>query len=169
MMYALCLREPEHGLSRPERLATGQLTAAMPVSIEQLAQHCPAMRLFSYGATETASTAITPALWCWTLVALTLRRCLIMDVRAAGLAGESGEGMDKERAMVVPATGTIHKLRRRHFPAATGNQAISAPWIPAGFAHSTAKKDAISRSGYKVFSVGSKLPDRLSRRAGSLP
>ncbi len=160
-MYALCLREP--GMASCDLSAWrlgGFGGAPMPVStIEQLAQHCPGVRLFNaYGATETTSPAtITPpgspvlgavgvALPCADVLVVNDQGCEV-------LTGESGE-VWIGGPMVVPGYWNNPQATAASFCGGYWKSGDIGTMDSAGFLRiHDRKKDMINRGGYKVFSV----------------
>ena len=160
-MYALCLREP--GMASCDLSAWrlgGFGGAPMPVStIEQLAQHCPGIRLFNaYGATETTSpAAITPTgSPVLDAVGVTLPCADILIMDDAGrevLAGESGE-VWIGGPMVVPGYWNNPQATAASFCGGYWKSGDIGAMDSAGFLRiHDRKKDMINRGGYKVFSV----------------
>lgn len=160
-MYALCLREP--GMASCDLSAWrlgGFGGAPMPVStIEQLARHCPSVRLFNaYGATETTSPATitppeSPALDA-VGVALPCADVLIMDDEGREvLPGESGE-VWIGGPMVVPGYWNNPQATAASFVGGYWKSGDIGTVDAAGFLRiHDRKKDMINRGGYKVFSV----------------
>ena len=160
-MYALCLREP--GMASCDLSAWrlgGFGGAPMPVStIQQLAQHCPGVRLFNaYGATETTSPAtITPpgspvldavgvALPCADVLVVNDQGCEV-------LTGESGE-VWIGGPMVVPGYWNNPQATAASFCGGYWKSGDIGTMDSAGFLRiHDRKKDMINRGGYKVFSV----------------
>ena len=160
-MYALCLREP--GMASCDLSAWrlgGFGGAPMPVStIEQLAQHCPGVRLFNaYGATETTSPAtITPPgspVLDAVGVALPCADIRIMDDEGREvLTGESGE-VWIGGPMVVPGYWNNPQATEQSFCGGYWKSGDIGTLDAAGFLRiHDRKKDMINRGGYKVFSV----------------
>ena len=160
-MYALCLRDP--GITSCDLSAWrlgGFGGAPMPVStIEQLATHCPAIRLFNaYGATETTSPAtLTPpgsqeidAVG----VALPCASVIIMDEDGREMPpGESGE-VWIAGPMVVPGYWDNPQATAESFCGGYWKSGDIGTLDAAGFLRlHDRKKDMINRGGYKVFSV----------------
>ena len=160
-MYALCLREP--GMASCDLSAWrlgGFGGAPMPVStIEQLAQHCPSVRLFNaYGATETTSPAtLTPPgspVLDAVGVALPCADIRIMDDEGREvLTGESGE-VWIGGPMVVPGYWNNPQATEQSFCGGYWKSGDVGTLDAAGFLRiHDRKKDMINRGGFKVFSV----------------
>ena len=160
-MYALCLREPSIASCDLSAWRLGGFGGApMPVStIEQLAQHCPGVRLFNaYGATETTSPAtITPPespMLDAVGVALPCADVLIVNDKGCEvLPGESGE-VWIGGPMVVPGYWNNPQATAASFCGGYWKSGDIGTLDAAGFLRiHDRKKDMINRGGYKVFSV----------------
>jgi long-chain acyl-CoA synthetase len=160
-MYALCLRDP--GIAACDLSAWrlgGFGGAPMPVTtIEQLARHCPGIRLFNaYGATETTSPAtLTPPgspVLDAVGVAVPCASVIIMDEDGKELpAGESGE-VWIAGPMVVPGYWDNPQATADSFYGGYWKSGDIGTLDAAGFLRvHDRKKDMINRGGYKVFSV----------------
>ena len=160
-MYALCLRDP--GMASCDLSAWrlgGFGGAPMPVStIEQLAQHCPGIRLFNaYGATETTSpaTITPPGSPVLDAVGVALPCADVLVVNDEGhevLPGESGE-VWIGGPMVVPGYWNNPQATAASFCGGYWKSGDIGTMDAAGFLRiHDRKKDMINRGGYKVFSV----------------
>jgi len=160
-MYALCLRDP--GIASCDLSAWrlgGFGGAPMPVStIEQLAQHCPDVRLFNvYGATETTSpvTMMPAGLLVLDAVGVALPCADVLVVNDEGcevLPGESGE-VWIGGPMVVPGYWNNPEATAASFCGGYWKSGDIGTLDAAGFLRiHDRKKDMINRGGYKVFSV----------------
>ena len=160
-MYALCLREPGFASLDLSAWRLGGFGGApMPVStIEQLARHCPGVRLFNaYGATETTSPAtLTPpgtSMLDSAGVAVPCADIRIMDDAGRELPpGESGE-VWIGGPMVVPYYWNNPQATALSFCGGYWKSGDIGTLDAAGFLRvHDRKKDMINRGGYKVFSV----------------
>ena len=160
-MYALCLREPGMAACDLSAWRLGGFGGApMPVStIEQLAQHCPGVRLFNaYGATETTSPATITPPGCPVLdavgVALPCADVLVVDDEGREVhPGESGE-VWIGGPMVVPGYWNNPQATAASFCGGYWKSGDIGSMDSAGFLRiHDRKKDMINRGGYKVFSV----------------
>ena len=160
-MYALCLREPGVALCDLSAWRLGGFGGApMPIStIEQLAHHCPGVRLFNaYGATETTSPVTITPIGSPVLdaVGVPLPCADVLVVNDEGrevLPGESGE-VWIGGPMVVPGYWNNPQATEQSFCGGYWKSGDIGTVDAAGFLRiHDRKKDMINRGGYKIFSV----------------
>ena len=160
-MYALCLRDPQLATLDLSAWRLGGFGGApMPMStIEQLARHCPTVRLFNvYGATETTSPATMTPPGSTSLdavgVALPCADIRIMDdEEREAPPGQSGE-VWISGPMVVPCYWNNPQATAQSFCGGYWKSGDIGTVDSTGFLRvHDRKKDMINRGGYKVFSV----------------